>query len=167
MFAGLLFRRWLHRGTNHFAPSPWKALLVGFLAAIAVPVALLVLLATIIGAPLALTGLLVWIALTLDTFIYGALYIGRLRFRGDQPPVLKSFIGSLVLITALHIPWIDIVVWFARVFLGLGAQLLEFHSQRPWRTKPEVETASPASITTAVDDGSDSSGSSPGSSSRP
>ncbi|WP_186760794.1 hypothetical protein [Arthrobacter alpinus] len=47
--------------------------------------------------------------------------------------------GGLILITALHIPWLNIVVWLAMVFFGLGAQLLEFHSQRPWRTKPEVD----------------------------
>ncbi|GAA5228545.1 hypothetical protein [Paeniglutamicibacter antarcticus] len=153
LFVGLLFPRWLSRVTSHLIPSPWKALLVGFLAAIAVPVALLVLLVTIIGAPLALTGLLVWIALTLATFVYGAFYIGRLLFRGNQPPVLKSFIGGLILITALHIPWLNIVVWFAMVFFGLGAQLLEFHSQRPWRTKPKVENTSSAPLPAAVDDG--------------
>ncbi|ALE92771.1 hypothetical protein AOC05_11435 [Arthrobacter alpinus] len=139
LFAGLLFPRWLRQVTYHLMPSPWKALLVGFLASIAVPVALLVLLVTIIGAPLALAGFLVWIALTLATFVYGAFYIGRLLFRGDQHPVVKSFVGGLILITALHIPWLNIVVWLAMVFFGLGAQLLEFHSQRPWRTKPEVD----------------------------
>lgn len=153
LFAGLLFPRWLTRVTNHLMPSPWKALLVGFLAAIAVPVALLVLLVTIIGAPLALTGLLVWIALSLATFVYGAFYIGRLLFRGDQHPVLKSFVGGLILITALQVPWLNIVVWLAMVSFGLGAQLLEFHSQRPWSAKSELDANSPAPLPGAVDDG--------------
>ena len=56
LLAGLLFPRWLHRVTDHLVPSPWKALLVGFVASIAVPVALLFLAVTIIGAPLALAG---------------------------------------------------------------------------------------------------------------
>ena len=60
LLAGLLFPRWLHRVTDHLVPSPWKALLVGFVASIAVPIALLFLAVTIIGAPLALAGLLVW-----------------------------------------------------------------------------------------------------------
>lgn len=153
LFAGLLLPSWLRRVTNHLIPSPWKALLVGFLASFAVPVALLVLLVTVIGAPLALTGLLVWIVLTLATFVYGAFYIGRLLLRGDQHPVLKSFIGGLILITSLQIPWLNIVVWLAMVFFGLGAQLLEFHSQRPWRTKPEVDSASPETLPAEVEDG--------------
>ena len=82
LLAGLLFPRWLHRVTDHLMPSPWKALLVGFVASIAVPVALLFLAVTIIGAPLALAGLLVWILMILLTFVYGD-YIGRLIFRDD------------------------------------------------------------------------------------
>lgn len=143
LFAGLVVPRWLRQVTNHLIPSPWKALLVGFVASIGVPLALLFLLVTIIGAPLALAGLLVWGVLTLATFVYGAFYIGRLLLRGDQHPVVKSLVGGLILITALHIPWLNIVVWLAMVFFGLGAQLLALHSQRPWKTTPDLDTVPP------------------------
>lgn len=149
VFSGLLLPRLLQRVTSHLVPSPWKALLVGFVASIAVPAALLVLLVTVIGAPLALAGLLVWVTLTLATFVYGAFYIGRLLLRGEQRPVVTSLVGGLLLIVALRIPWVNIVVWFAMVFLGLGAQLLEFHSQRPWKTKSQVGTEPPP---TTIDD---------------
>lgn len=157
LFSGLIFPRWLQRVTNHLVPSPWKALLIGFLASIAVPAALLALLVTVIGAPLALAGFIVWTALTFATFVYGAFYIGRLLFRGGQHPVVKSLVGGLILIIALHIPWLNIVVWLAMVFFGLGAQLLEFHSQRPWRSKPEVDTAAPVPHPATVEQGSDGS----------
>lgn len=152
VFTGLLVPRLLQRVTNHLVPSPWKALLVGFVASITVPAALLLLLVTVIGAPLALAGLLVWVTLTLATFVYGAFYIGRLLLRGDQRPVVKSLVGGLILIIALQIPWFNIVVWLAMVFFGLGAQLLEFHSQRPWKTEPQVDTAPLAPLPTTVDD---------------
>lgn len=84
LLAGLLFPRWLYRVTDHLVPSPWNALLVGFIASIAVPLALLFLAVTIIGAPLALAGLLVWTLMVLLTFVYSAYYIGRLVFRGAQ-----------------------------------------------------------------------------------
>ena len=136
LLAGLLFPRWLHRVTDHLVPSPWKALLVGFVASIAVPIALLFLAVTIIGAPLALAGLLVWTLMVLATFVYSAYYIGRLMFRGAQHPVVKSLVGGVILIVALQIPWLNIVVWLAMVFFGLGAQLLEIHRQRPWHLTP-------------------------------
>lgn len=144
LFAGLLFPRWLHRVTDHLWPSPWKALLVGFVSAIAVPVALLFLTFTIIGAPLALAGALVWTVMVLSTFVYSAYYVGRLVFRDRQHPVVMSLVGGVILIVALQIPWLNIVVWLAMVFFGLGAQLLELHRQRPWRRAPATSREVPA-----------------------
>ena len=159
LLAGLLFPRWLHRVTDHLVPSPWKALLVGFVASIAVPIALLFLAVTIIGAPLALAGLLVWTVMILATFVYSAYYIGRLIFRGTQHPVIKSLVGGVILIVALQIPWLNIVVWLAMVFFGLGAQLLEIHRQRPWRWTSALPAASqrPAGVDSEPDPSVDAS----------
>jgi hypothetical protein len=145
LLAGLLFPRWLHRVTDHLVPSPWKALLVGFVASIAVPIALFFLAVTIIGAPLALAGLLVWTLMVLATFVYSAYYIGRLLFRGAQHPVVMSLVGGVILIVGLQIPWLNIVVWLAMVFFGLGAQLLEIHRQRPWHLTPGTTVPAPLS----------------------
>lgn len=141
LLAGLLFPRWLQKVTDHLVPSPWKALLVGLVASIAVPVALLFLLVTIIGAPLAFAGMLVWVLLTLATFVYAAFYLGRLVLRGAPHPVVTALVGGVILIVALQIPWLNIVVWLAMVFFGLGAQLLEFSRQRPWRATPDTQAA--------------------------
>jgi cytoskeletal protein CcmA (bactofilin family) len=137
--AGLLIPLLLGRVTDQLMPSPWKALLVGFVACIAVPVALLCLLITIVGSPLALAGLLIWLVLTLATFVYGAFYIGRLLLRGSEHPALKSLLGGVILITALQIPWLNIFVWLAMVFFGVGAQLLQFYSQRPWAVRADID----------------------------
>lgn len=137
VLAGLLVPRLLQRVTDNLLPSPWLALLVGFVAAIVVPFALLFILVTIIGAPLALAGILVWTVLTLATFLFSAHYIGRLVLRGPHHPVLTAFVGGLILIVALQIPWLNILVWLAMVFFGLGAQLLEIRRQRPWNVKTE------------------------------
>lgn len=131
--AGWLLPRLLHRVTNQLIPRPWKALLVGFVAFIAVPLVLLLLLATVIGAPLALTALLVWLTLVLATFVFSAYYLGRLIFRDRRHPVVMALVGGLILIVALQIPWLNVLVWFAMVFFGLGAQLLAIYEKRPWR----------------------------------
>ncbi|MBB5641128.1 hypothetical protein [Cryobacterium roopkundense] len=141
--AVLLIPRVLLRVTDQLVPFPWKALLVGFVASIAVPIALLALLVSVIGAPLGLAGLLVWIVLTLATFVYGAFYIGRLLFRGNQHPVVKVLVGGLILIVALQIPWLNVLVWVVMVLFGLGAQLLALQSQRPWRTQAEADATPP------------------------
>lgn len=144
VFAAWLLPRLLHRVTDQLVPRPWKALLVGFVASIAVPLVLLLLLVTFIGAPLALSGLLVWITMTLATFVFGAYYIGRLVFRGNQHPIIKSLVGGVILIVALHIPWLNVAVWLAMVFFGLGAQLLAMYDKRPWhRSVPAPPVAAP------------------------
>ncbi|GAB2838242.1 hypothetical protein ACFQ0P_13360 [Microbacterium insulae] len=132
LLAALLVPRWLDRVTDRLMPSPWKALLVGFVASIAVPFALLLTALTIIGAPLALAGALVWTVMVLATFVFSAYYLGRLLLRDRHHPVLTGLLGGAILIVALQIPWLNVVVWLAMVFFGLGAQLLAIHHQRPW-----------------------------------
>ncbi|TFB90146.1 hypothetical protein E3O44_00575 [Cryobacterium algoricola] len=148
--AALLVPRVLHRVTDYLVPSPWKALLVGFVASIAAPGAIVALLISVIGAPLALAVLLVWIVLTLATFVYGAYYIGRLLFRGNQHPVVTALVGGLILNVALNIPWLNIVVWVAMVLFGLGAQLLAIYGQRPWRTRAVTVAMPPAAPSPAA-----------------
>lgn len=144
VLAGLLLPRLLERVTDHLLPSPWRALLVGFLASIAVPLVLLFLLVTIVGAPLAFAGMLVWLGMTLATFVYGAYYLGRLVVRGTHRPVVKALVGGLILIVGLQIPWLNILVWLAMVFLGLGAQLLELYRLRPWDRAIAADAVPPA-----------------------
>ncbi|MER1996215.1 MAG: polymer-forming cytoskeletal protein [Arthrobacter sp.] len=136
--AGWLLPRLLHRVTDQLIPRPWKALLVGFVAFVAVPLGLLLLLATFIGAPLALAALLVWLTLMLATFVFSAYYIGRLIFRDRRHPVVMALVGGVILIVALQIPWLNVLVWFAMVFFGLGAQLLALYEKRPWRRELPV-----------------------------
>lgn len=152
LLVGLLLPRWLHRVTDHLVPSPWKALLVGFIASVAVPLASVFLLVTVLGAPLALAGILIWSVLTLASFAYGSYYLGRVVLRGGGLPIVRALVGGAILIIALHIPWLNVLVWLAMVFFGLGAQLLELYRQRPWSTKyteaieaPEA-TRSPVAI---------------------
>lgn len=147
LFAGLLIPRVLERVTDRLMPSPWKALLVGFVACLVVPATLLVLLITIVGAPLALVGLLVWGVMVFSTFLYGSSYLGRLLFRGRVHPVVKSLVGGVILIVALQVPWLNILVWLAMVLFGVGAQLLEIQRRRPWIMRPTLD-GPPAPIPT-------------------
>ena len=130
--AGLLVPRQLIRVTDRLRAAPWKAALVGFVAAVAAPPALLLLLVTVIGAPLALAGLLVLLVLTLAAFPYGAFVVGRLILRDRRGPVVTALLGGAVLVVALHIPVLGVLVATATIVLGLGGQLLHVADARPW-----------------------------------
>ncbi|MGK9147714.1 hypothetical protein KXS11_08830 [Plantibacter flavus] len=149
LVAGLLVPRVLQRVTDRLVPSPWKALLVGFVACIAVPALLIALLITVVGAPLALAGMLIWTVVVFSTFLYGSYWLGRLLFRDRHHPVVKSLVGGIILIVALQIPWLNILVWFAMVCFGVGAQLLEIQRRRPWVLRSESDRT-PAPVPTGV-----------------
>ncbi|CAM5381410.1 hypothetical protein [Leifsonia shinshuensis] len=151
--AGLLVPRMLTGVTDRLLPSPWRALLVGFVAAIVVPIGLLILLVTIVGAPLALAGLLIWTVLTLATFLVGAHYLGRVVLRSSPHPVLQSLVGGLILIVGLQMPVLNILVWLAMVFFGLGAELLELYRVRPWRVGGAAAPAAPSATAPQPDAG--------------
>lgn len=138
VIASLLFPRTVSRVTDHLVHSPWKTLLTGFVASLTVPLVLLFLLITVVGAPLAFAGLLVWSVLTLASFVYSAFFLGRLVLRGEQRPAVKALIGALILIAGLATPWLNVLVWIAMVLLGLGAQLLDFYDRAPWRRRGEI-----------------------------
>jgi cytoskeletal protein CcmA (bactofilin family) len=130
--AGLLLPRQLTRVTDRLRAAPWKVVLVGSVAAVVAPPALLLLLVTVIGAPLALAGSLVLLVLTLAAFPYGAFMIGRLVLRDRRGPVVTALLGGAVLVVALHIPVLGVLVTVVTIVLGLGAQLLDIADARPW-----------------------------------
>ncbi|WP_146339737.1 polymer-forming cytoskeletal protein [Nesterenkonia sp. NBAIMH1] len=130
VLAAALMPRQLSRVTDQLFRTPWKALIVGFAASLLVPLVLLFLLITIVGAPLGLAGILLWTVLVLATFVYGSHFVGRVVLRKTSRPIPQTLVGGLLLILALNIPWVGIAVWLAMLFFGVGAQLLDFHSRR-------------------------------------
>ncbi|ROR33437.1 hypothetical protein EDF63_1851 [Curtobacterium sp. JUb34] len=151
----LLVPRVLREVTDQLYPTPWRALLVGFVASLAVPAGILVLLVTLVGAPLALAVLVVWSVLCIASFPYGAHYVGRVVFRDRRGAVVTSLVGGAILVVALHVPFLNIAVWVLVVLLGTGAQLLAFARRRPWRAPatggpPESSTGDGAPLTGAT-----------------
>lgn len=57
--------------------------------------------------------------------------------------MVTALLGGAILIVALNIPWLNIPVWLAMVFFGLGAQLLELQRLRPWRSRTEADVPRP------------------------
>lgn len=131
--AALLVPLWLRGTTDRAFPTPWRALLVGFLAEIAVPVALVIVALTFIGLPLAVFAGIVWVAVVLAGFVVAAHYVGRLVLRDRRPVLLTALTGGLILAVLLAIPFLNVLVWLASSFIGTGALLLHAAAARPYR----------------------------------
>lgn len=131
MALALLFPRALQATTQQAVPTPWKALLVGFVASMVVPVALIVLALTVVGLPLALLlGLLWFLVLILSGPVFGY-YIGRLVLRNSQQPLLIMLVGASIVLALYFIPILGFFVLIAAGLFGTGMILLEASKRTP------------------------------------
>ncbi|KTG09788.1 hypothetical protein AUR64_09140 [Haloprofundus marisrubri] len=103
---------------------------VGILSLIVVPLALLLLVVTLVGIPLALVGslvfgLLVWVGGVYGRFAVGAVILAYTDREGEWAALL---VGVVVVAFAVQIPFLGWVVNVAVGLVGLGALLLALTS---------------------------------------
>lgn len=108
---------------------PALALLLGFVVLLVVPAAIAVLMATLVGIPLALVALALYLALLPLGYLAGVAAIGDwLLDRGGHAPTLPrgrrllAFIAALILMTIIAV--IPFIGWFAAGviwLIGIGA----------------------------------------------
>ncbi len=107
--------------------KPWASLGIGFVATILAPVAIVVLLVSMIGVPLAVILLAAIVVLFFVIKIYAALLVGvsLLSFLKVQTHIIVSLLVGWILIFALgFIPIIGSIVLSILMFVSLGGILL-------------------------------------------
>jgi cytoskeletal protein CcmA (bactofilin family) len=112
---------------------PGLSLLFGFIALVCIPVAAVVLLITVIGIPLALLALALYLPLLLIGYVAAGIGVGDWtlqRFKSDAAERLWWRIGAAataVLLLALlaRLPWVGGIVALLALLIGLGALLLQ------------------------------------------
>ncbi len=128
--------------TTDLVPS----IVAGLIVWVAAPILGVLLFATIVGIPTAVTiWLLVLPLLGLFGFIVAGIRLGEYvtaRGGGIGHPYLASFIGLLILILVGAIPLVGPLVVFVAGFLGSGA--LAMHGYRAIRNQPQPVLAAPA-----------------------
>ncbi|MDH5578561.1 MAG: polymer-forming cytoskeletal protein [Betaproteobacteria bacterium] len=109
------------------------SLLAGFLALAAIPLAAVILLASVIGIPLALVALLGYLMLLLVGYVAAGIALGdatlargwaaRAAHRGWR--ALFAALGVLVIGIVALIPWLGALAALAALITGMGALLLQ------------------------------------------
>lgn len=117
LFPGL-FRRWSPRWGAGF----WWALLTGFLAMFIIPAVIVLLMITVVGAPLGLLLLALWAALFLLSMPLAAYFIGSLLVPRWHM-VLIALIGSVILGLLELIPIAGWIIGLIAYWLGSGILL--------------------------------------------
>ncbi|HET9642428.1 MAG TPA: polymer-forming cytoskeletal protein, partial [Burkholderiaceae bacterium] len=121
---------------------PGVSMLAGFIALVCIPIAAVLLLVTVIGAPLALLTFLAYPALLLLGYVSVGVAAGTMALarwnRGflDQPAWRATFAAGAVLLISLvtRLPWIGGLVAFVVLLAGVGAVLIAAHTAG--RTSP-------------------------------
>lgn len=103
-------------------PAVLRTLGVGFLCAVATPVAALIAGLTLVGLPLALVALALWALGIYLAKIPIALFLGRtlLGPRGAGGPALALLVGLLAVFVAVNLPFVGWIVNLALTLIGVG-----------------------------------------------
>lgn len=117
---------------------PGGSLLAGFVLLVCVPAAALILLITIIGVPLGLLLIALYLAVLPVAYVSAGIVLGGLalrRYRSAQAGLIGWRIGAALLGVLLlgllgWIPWIGAAIGFAALLAGLGALLLQVQQAR-------------------------------------
>lgn len=106
---------------------------IGFLAAVAAPIAALLLAITVIGLPIALVTIVLWVLGLYLAKIIVARYIGGAILKtGDDrmaSAALSLVVGLIIVIICIDLPYIGGVVNFFLVLIGLGALVMTVYQQ--------------------------------------
>jgi hypothetical protein len=125
------------------AARPWFGMGVGFAVLVCVPAAAGLLFVTVIGIPLALIVVLVYLAMLIAGYVVGALFLGDralARLRGGAAPTpgwrLVALVAVLVVVGwVAEVPVVGNLARLAVLLLGLGGLALA------WRAAPAVAVA--------------------------
>jgi len=142
IFTLSLYRRHATMVADKIVSFPLKCLLRGLIFLVCVPIVALILCVTIIGLPIGLIALVVYLALFYISRIYVALAIGREildRITRQEIRIIWPMILGLLIITILSaIPYyIGLVIKLICVLFGLGGLLM---TGRRVRVAPREET---------------------------
>jgi len=128
---------------------PWLALLVGFVALVCIPAAAVLVMLTIIGLPIGILVILLYLALLLVGYATTAVAIGDLALARARPAAASRVAWRMaaaalaVLVIALlgRIPFLGGFVVLLAIVIGVGALFMALSS---FRAKPPAAAAAAA-----------------------
>lgn len=130
------FPRFSARMVANIENQTGKGLGFGILGLFAVPVILVLLAITIIGIPIALFGLFLWLSVLFLSRIFVVVVVGKYILNRFNSPKVRDemwivVVGVLVSTLAFKLPFVGVLFSFIALVLGFGAFLLTL----PWFNK--------------------------------
>jgi hypothetical protein len=127
--------------------DPLKTALIGLGATIAVPIAIVALLISVVGIPLALFVGLIWLLILMVSGPLFSYLIGRLIWRSQHNVVAVMAVGVVVVMVAYLIPVLGALVFFGMLWMGTGMAIRQLLRSMP---RPQYELARPGTAPAAA-----------------
>lgn len=109
-----------------------RAVVVGFIACIVIPVFAVLTTFTVVGIPFVLIVCLVWALVLVVSGFFTAYYVGRMAWRKQSNTPLVMITGALIIAFLLLVPFVNVFVFFVSIWYGSGALLL--YAKTKWST---------------------------------
>ena len=139
MFIMGLLLYWMIPGMRRTSLFSVRAILtsggIGFLTAVAAPIAGIILAITLIGIPVTLLLIALWLLGLYLAKIVVAERIGNVilgaRANGLSSTLLPLLVGLIIVIIAVNLPYIGGILNFLLILIGLGAIVMTLYRARP------------------------------------
>ncbi|KPL00012.1 MAG: hypothetical protein AMJ91_05635 [candidate division Zixibacteria bacterium SM23_73_3] len=122
----LIFKKNAQQAKQAISNYFLKTLGLGFVFMVCIPIAILILLITILGIPIAIIALFVYAILVYIAKIPVATFVGEkilkaLGKQGEPSLIWSMLLGLVVLTLVLNIPYLEWPIYFVVLFTGFGA----------------------------------------------
>ena len=130
LFLVAVFRKNLVAATDNAKKHTLQTLLVGLFALFAVPVAAMTIMFTVVGLPIGIFLILMYMAILVASASVSAFFIGKMLPIKSTNPALTMLAGTVILFFAYLAPILGGLVVMAALSFGLGTIALQLFSRR-------------------------------------
>jgi hypothetical protein len=120
---------WANRVAAMITGKPWSSILTGLACLLLAPLAVALLLVTVVGIPLAVILLALYVVALLLSGVFVAYLVGgwlldRLK-RPQSTPYLRMAVGAVAVGACVSLPWVGWLAQLLALLIGLGAIVLD------------------------------------------
>jgi hypothetical protein len=108
-----------------------KTLLFGVAAFLFTPVVIVLLMVTVVGIPLGIILLLVWLTALILSGPFFAYLLGKEIWRAQRNPIWTMLVGAVILLLIYNIPFIGPIFMLAALFIGMGMVVMQITTRAP------------------------------------
>jgi cytoskeletal protein CcmA (bactofilin family) len=120
---------WADRVSAMITGKPWSSILAGLAGLLLAPLAMILLLITVVGIPLAFILLALYVIALLLSGVFVAYLVGGWLldrfYRPQSSPYLRMALGALAVGVCVSLPWIGWLVQLFILLIGFGALMLD------------------------------------------